>query len=188
MQKVVGSNPISRFREDLHLQVFFVGAVGWCVCVAGQSSDNGSRLSRVTALGRWSCAGILVATRTADLLQACRRSSVPAAAAVGRLSCKRHVLAHGRLAGAPPAIPTLEGESDFSPDTVRSILAPHSHPGEPRLPAPRALPRTASEAAPAVAVTGGLGRGNRSGSRPHYRGSERLPLVRPPRHNPAECL
>jgi hypothetical protein len=35
MQKVVGSNPISRFRKGLHLQVFFVGAVGWCVCVAG---------------------------------------------------------------------------------------------------------------------------------------------------------
>jgi hypothetical protein len=31
----VGSNPISRSRKDLHLQVFFVGAVGWCFCVAG---------------------------------------------------------------------------------------------------------------------------------------------------------
>ena len=29
MQKVVGSNPISRFEKGLHLQVFFVGAVGW---------------------------------------------------------------------------------------------------------------------------------------------------------------
>jgi hypothetical protein len=27
MQKVVGSNPISRFGEGLHLQVFFVRAV-----------------------------------------------------------------------------------------------------------------------------------------------------------------
>lgn len=34
MQKVEGSNPISRSREGKHLQVFFVGAVGWCVCVA----------------------------------------------------------------------------------------------------------------------------------------------------------
>jgi hypothetical protein len=33
MQKVVGSNPISRFRKGPHLQAFFVGAVGWCVCV-----------------------------------------------------------------------------------------------------------------------------------------------------------
>ena len=33
MQKVEGSNPFSRFREGLRLQVFFVGAVGWCVCV-----------------------------------------------------------------------------------------------------------------------------------------------------------
>jgi hypothetical protein len=35
MQKVVGSNPISRFREGLCLQVFFVGAVGWSGCIAG---------------------------------------------------------------------------------------------------------------------------------------------------------
>jgi hypothetical protein len=35
MQKVEGSNPFSRFAEGLHLQVFFVGAVGWCVCVDG---------------------------------------------------------------------------------------------------------------------------------------------------------
>jgi hypothetical protein len=35
MQKVEGSNPFSRFRKGLHLQVFFVGAVGLCVCVAG---------------------------------------------------------------------------------------------------------------------------------------------------------
>jgi hypothetical protein len=34
MQKVVGSNPISRFAEGLRLQVFFVRAVGRCVCFA----------------------------------------------------------------------------------------------------------------------------------------------------------
>jgi hypothetical protein len=34
MQKVEGSNPFSRFQEDLHLQVFFVRAVGLCVCFA----------------------------------------------------------------------------------------------------------------------------------------------------------
>jgi hypothetical protein len=33
MQKVEGSNPFSRFREDVPVQVFFVAAVGWCVCV-----------------------------------------------------------------------------------------------------------------------------------------------------------
>jgi hypothetical protein len=36
MQKVVGSNPISRLKRGLHLQVFFMPAVGWCVCVPGQ--------------------------------------------------------------------------------------------------------------------------------------------------------
>jgi hypothetical protein len=35
MQKVEGSNPFSRSQEGLHLQGFFVDAVGWCVCVAG---------------------------------------------------------------------------------------------------------------------------------------------------------
>ncbi len=35
MQKVEGSNPFSRFRKGLNLQVFFVGAVGWWVCVDG---------------------------------------------------------------------------------------------------------------------------------------------------------
>jgi hypothetical protein len=35
MQKVEGSNPFSRFAEGLHLQVFFVGAAGWCVCIDG---------------------------------------------------------------------------------------------------------------------------------------------------------
>jgi hypothetical protein len=36
MQKFVGSNPISRFRKGLHLQVFFVLAVGLCDPVIGQ--------------------------------------------------------------------------------------------------------------------------------------------------------
>jgi hypothetical protein len=35
MQKVEGSNPFSRFVKGLRLQVFFVGAVVWCVCVDG---------------------------------------------------------------------------------------------------------------------------------------------------------
>jgi hypothetical protein len=35
MQKVVGSNPISRLRKGLRLQVFCVVAVGLCVCLAG---------------------------------------------------------------------------------------------------------------------------------------------------------
>jgi hypothetical protein len=33
MQKVVGSNPISRFEKCLHLQAFFVGAVTTFVCM-----------------------------------------------------------------------------------------------------------------------------------------------------------
>jgi hypothetical protein len=33
MQKVEGSNPFSRFQKGVHLQAFFVRAVGKCVCV-----------------------------------------------------------------------------------------------------------------------------------------------------------
>jgi hypothetical protein len=33
MQKVEGSNPFSRSRERLHLQAFFVVAVGWAFCI-----------------------------------------------------------------------------------------------------------------------------------------------------------
>jgi hypothetical protein len=36
MQKVEGSNPFSRFRKGLDLQVFFVAAVEQGVCVTGQ--------------------------------------------------------------------------------------------------------------------------------------------------------
>jgi hypothetical protein len=36
MQKVVGSNPISRSQKGLHLQALFVGAVGLCVCIIRQ--------------------------------------------------------------------------------------------------------------------------------------------------------
>jgi hypothetical protein len=43
MQKVEGSNPFSRFSKGLHLQVFFVRAVGWCVCVAGHPMGTGDQ-------------------------------------------------------------------------------------------------------------------------------------------------
>jgi hypothetical protein len=41
MQKVEGSNPFSRSGKGLHLQVFFVDAVGWCVCIAGHPRAPG---------------------------------------------------------------------------------------------------------------------------------------------------
>jgi hypothetical protein len=56
MQKVVGSNPISRFRKGLHLQVFFVRAVGGCVCFApdrnrtrGKAAVHSTRRKRLFA-------------------------------------------------------------------------------------------------------------------------------------------
>ena len=42
MQKVEGSNPFSRFRKGLHLQVSFVRAVGWSVCIDGYLGDETS--------------------------------------------------------------------------------------------------------------------------------------------------
>ena len=35
MQKVVGSNPISRFQEGLQMVCFSSPPVGWCVCFFG---------------------------------------------------------------------------------------------------------------------------------------------------------
>jgi hypothetical protein len=56
MQKVVGSNPISRFAKGLHLQVFFVRAVGGCVCFApdrnrtrGKAAVHSTRRKRLFA-------------------------------------------------------------------------------------------------------------------------------------------
>jgi hypothetical protein len=57
MQKVVGSNPISRFRKGQHLQVFFTHAVGWCVCVPGQCTDNRRCLELTPLLRRRLFAG-----------------------------------------------------------------------------------------------------------------------------------
>jgi hypothetical protein len=59
--------------------------------------------------------------------------------------------------------PILGGESDFSADTREADLGAHSDPGEPRPPR-RESPQDGSEAAARCPVTGGLGRGNRSGS------------------------
>jgi hypothetical protein len=57
MQKVVGSNPISRFRKGLHLQVFFVGAVGFSTTARigiGQSATRSPDASSPMP-GRCSC-------------------------------------------------------------------------------------------------------------------------------------
>ena len=40
MQKVEGSTPFSRFVEGLHLQAFFMDAVGLCVCFAPDQPDQ----------------------------------------------------------------------------------------------------------------------------------------------------
>jgi hypothetical protein len=57
------------------------------------------------------------------ILQACRRSSVLPAAAVGRLFLQTARSCARTPAGALPAIRSSGAESDFSPDTVRSTLA-----------------------------------------------------------------
>ena len=45
MQKVEGSNPFSRFRKGMRLQVFFVSVVGWCVSATGLRMGTRGRTS-----------------------------------------------------------------------------------------------------------------------------------------------
>ena len=59
MQKVEGSNPFSRSLKGLHLQVFFVNAVGWCVCIAPDRNRNRPARQRVQQ-GR--CVQVIVGT------------------------------------------------------------------------------------------------------------------------------
>jgi hypothetical protein len=56
MQKVEGSNPFSRFVKTCDLQVFLLGAAGWCVCFApdrnrtrGQPTVHSTRRRRLFA-------------------------------------------------------------------------------------------------------------------------------------------
>jgi hypothetical protein len=75
MQKVVGSNPISRSRKGLQLQVFFMRTVGWCVCVAGHPLGTGGAGrggSASKAVNSAVFAGSLLVTRTTDLLRDAR--------------------------------------------------------------------------------------------------------------------
>jgi hypothetical protein len=84
MQKVVGSNPISRFAEGLRLQVFFVEAVGWCVCVAGHPMGI-RRLTRAGRVSEQAPLQALLTTRTVDLLHpGAERSKVRLTGPVGR--------------------------------------------------------------------------------------------------------
>jgi hypothetical protein len=66
MQKVVGSNPISRFEKGLHLQVFFVDAAGWRVCVAGHPIGT-RRPTRAGVIQNTRVCRHFLMTRTIDL-------------------------------------------------------------------------------------------------------------------------
>jgi hypothetical protein len=57
MQKVEGSNPFSRFLETAHLQVFFVGAVGWCVYVVPDRNRTRGHSAIHLARRKWLFAG-----------------------------------------------------------------------------------------------------------------------------------
>src|SRR5918997_3953046 len=57
MQKVEGSNPFSRSLKGLHLQVFFVNAVGWCVCIAPDRNRTRGRPTKRLARRKWLFAG-----------------------------------------------------------------------------------------------------------------------------------
>ena len=104
-----------------------------CICRSFRCGSRLVRLRRRTIFGQsrpsQSCErawegddvqAFLVATRTADLLQACRRSSVRLLRPLAGCSCKRHVLAHGRLPratsdpAARPALPSVSEGTNLS--------------------------------------------------------------------------
>ena len=141
MQKVEGSNPFSRSQKGLHLQGFFMCAVGLCVCVwsdslrtrrgpiVGRSKKNALFAGRLVRPNRSPPAGL-------------QKVECSPAAALGRLFLQMARFAQGRLPARCQRSRSLGRESDFSPDSGGRPLA--SDPGEPWPPTPRALRRTAS--------------------------------------------
>jgi hypothetical protein len=95
-----------------------------CSSASGRT-DSGLAVRRLSAASRKNApfAGRFSFVRTEVILQACRRSSVPPAAGVGWLFLQTARSCARTPADAPPVVPILGGESDFSPDTVRSTLA-----------------------------------------------------------------
>jgi hypothetical protein len=155
MQKVEGSNPFSRSQKGTHLQAFFACAVGLCVCVG----SDWLRTRRWPIVGRSKKNGLFAGrfwfVRTEVLLRACRRSSVPPAAGVGRLFLQTARSCTRAPARARPAIPIPRGESDFSPDTVRPTLCPAQRPRRAMAPTAATSQQTASEGSGEAPVTGG---------------------------------
>ena len=135
-----------------------MGAVGWCVCGAGQSSDNGARLSGVTALGRRSGAAFWWRL---EPLTFCR----PAEAQVFcLLQPLRRLLLHATILRTAPAvamaaIPVRGGRVRFQSgnpevDLGRSATQPAN-----RAPARELSPRGGVRGSGVMPVTGGMGRG-----------------------------
>jgi hypothetical protein len=107
MQKVVGSNPISRLRRGPYLQAFF-RACSRLVLLRPwvPIGDQAAPLPEERLESR-SFAGVFLPTRTLDLLQVCRRSRV-------RPETRSHVRANasgasGATALAPPESASFHG-------------------------------------------------------------------------------
>ena len=137
MQKVVGSNPSAALEKTCICRSFSLRQSP-CSSASGRT-DSGLAVRRLSAASRKNArfAGRFSFVRTEVILQACRRSGVPPAAGVGWLFLQTARSCARTPADAPPVIPILGGESDFSPDTLEVDLGPHSSasPGPP----PRAL-------------------------------------------------
>jgi hypothetical protein len=135
-----------------------------CSSASGRT-DSGLAVRRSSAASR-KTPGLQADSRSSELKSFCR----PAEGRVFRpprpltgCSCKRHVLAHGRLPARYQRSRASGGRVRFQSGYREVDLCPHSDPGEPWLPR-RELSAYGVRGSGAVPVTGGLGRGNRSGS------------------------
>jgi hypothetical protein len=146
MQKVEGSNPFSRFEKGLLCRSFSLRRSP-CSSASGRT-DSGLAVRRSAAASR-KTPGLQADSRSSELKSLCRPAGGRVFARCGRWravsqtarSCARTPV------GAPPAIRILRGESDFSPDTVRSTSARTATPARRSSHRREPLRRSASEAA-----------------------------------------
>jgi hypothetical protein len=164
MQKVVGSNPISRFREGRHLQAFCVRSRLVRLRRVGLIPDlprDDRRLVKENAL----FAGRFSFVRTEVLLPACRRSSVLPAAAVSPTlaatprSCGQRPPARYRRSRSSAPVRFQSGNREVN-------LAPLRDPARHGPQSRELSPQDGVRGSGAVPITGGSCRGSHTGSSP----------------------
>ena len=158
----------------------FLRAQSACASASGRT-DSGLAAGRLSAVPRKAprFAGRFWFVRTEALLRACRRSSVPPAAAVAGLFLQTARFLRMDACRRAASESDSRGESGFSPDTVRPTLCPAQRPRRAMTPTARTHRRRRPRQRRGVRH-GRLGRGNRSGSIAEavaYVGSGHLPAT-----------